>query len=196
MKTDYFPSQPPHFRPARAHFPSPLLLFLCSSHAIAHTRIRLFSVFIFTSSPSGAKHCATAHYRVKKLQQFAFTFYFTSCKQKANSSKNQHLQKPTQRITTQAIERVKAISQFAFTLILFIHKKIIPFGEEVNIKVENDWTRPREVGVFAKGLAKTPWQKVLKIRNALSHFGHERGSPRKAVLQLSTRHDQHHCRQA
>ena len=90
------------------------------------------------------------------MQQFAFTFYFTSRKQKANASKNQHLQKPTQRITTQAIERVKAISRIAFTLILFMHKKISPFGEEVNIKVENHWTRPRELGVFAMGLAEEP----------------------------------------
>lgn len=37
-----------------------------------------------------------------------------------------------------------------------MHKKITPFGEEVNIKVGNDWTRPRELGVFAIGLAKTP----------------------------------------
>ena len=51
---------------------------------------------------------------------------------------------------------MKAISRIAFTLILFIHKKINPFGEEVNIKVENDWTRPRELGVFAIELAKEP----------------------------------------
>ena len=70
------------------------------------------------------------------------------------------MQKPTQRITTQAIERVKAISRFAFTLILFIHKKIIPFGEEVNTKVENDWSRPREVGVFAIGYAAA-WRLLL-----------------------------------
>lgn len=37
-----------------------------------------------------------------------------------------------------------------------MHKKINPFGEEVNIKVENDWTRPRELGVFAIGLAEEP----------------------------------------
>lgn len=35
-----------------------------------------------------------------------------------------------------------------------MHKKISLFGEEVNTKVENDWTRPRELGVFAKGLAE------------------------------------------
>ena len=34
-----------------------------------------------------------------------------------------------------------------------MHKKISPSGEEVNIKVENDWTRPRELGVLAKGYA-------------------------------------------
>jgi hypothetical protein len=67
------------------------------------------------------------------------------------------LQKSTQQTTTQAIERVKAISRIAFTLILFMHKKIRPFGEEVNIKVENDWTRPRELGVFAMGYA-TAWR--------------------------------------
>ena len=94
------------------------------------------------------------------MQQFAFTFYFTSCKQKANASKNQHLQKPTQQTSTQAIERVKAISRIAFTLILFMHKKISPSGEEVNIKVENDWTRPRELGVFAIGYAAA-WRLLL-----------------------------------
>ena len=51
---------------------------------------------------------------------------------------------------------MKAFSRIAFTLILFMHKKISPFGEEVNIKVENDWTRPRELGVFAMGLAEEP----------------------------------------
>jgi hypothetical protein len=63
------------------------------------------------------------------------------------------LQKATQQTTTQSIERVKAISRIAFTLISFMHKKISPFGEEVNTKVENDWTRPRELGVFSKGYA-------------------------------------------
>ena len=49
---------------------------------------------------------------------------------------------------------MKAILRIAFTLILFMHKKISPFGEEVNTKVENSWTRPREVGVFAIRLAE------------------------------------------
>ena len=43
-------------------------LFILSSRAIAHTRIRLFSVFTFTSSPRDTKRCATAHYRVKEMQ--------------------------------------------------------------------------------------------------------------------------------
>jgi hypothetical protein len=107
---------------------------------------------------------------VKEKQQFTFTFCFTSRKRKANASKNQHLQKATQQTTTQSIERVKAISRIAFTLILFMHKKISPFGEEVNIKVENDWTRPRELGVFAIGLAKTPWQKSTKNQKCALSF--------------------------
>jgi hypothetical protein len=65
---------------------------------------------------------------------------------------------------------VKAISRIAFTLILFIHKKINPFGEEVNIKVENSWMRPREVGVFAKGLAEEPWQKSTKNQKCALSF--------------------------
>ena len=84
--------------------------------------------------------------------------------------KSQHLQKVIQQTTTQTIERVKAISRIAFTLILFMHKKINPIGEEVNIKVENDWTRPREVGVFAIGLAKTPWQKSTKKQKCALSF--------------------------
>jgi hypothetical protein len=80
------------------------------------------------------------------------------------------LQKATQQTTTQSIERVKAISRIAFTLILFMHKKISPFGEEVNIKVENDWTRPRELGVFASPMAKTPWQKSTKNQKRTLSF--------------------------
>lgn len=38
-----------------------------SSRAIAHARIRLFSVFTFTSSPRGTKRCATAYYGVKEM---------------------------------------------------------------------------------------------------------------------------------
>ncbi len=133
------------------------------SRAIAYTRIRLFSVFVFTPSPPLCKSLYHCTLEVKEKQQFTFTFCFTSRKRKANASKNQHLQKVTQQTTTQSIERVKAISRIAFTLILFIHKKINPFGEEVNIKVENDWTRPREVGVFAKGLAEEPWRRSTKV---------------------------------
>jgi len=134
----------------------------CVLRAIAYTRIRLFSVFVFTPSPIGTKRCATAHYRVKKLQQFAFTFCFTSCKRKVNASKKQHLQKPIQQTTTKTIERGKAISPVAIPPLLFMHKKISPFGEEVNIKVENHWTRPRELGVFAIGLAEEPWLRSAK----------------------------------
>ena len=70
---------------------------------------------------------------------------------------------------------MKAILRIAFTLILFMHKKISPFGEEVNTKVENSWTRPREVGVFAIGLAEEPWRRSAKIqKHTIFFLDHER----------------------
>ena len=56
MKTDYFPFQLPHFRPARAHSPSPplFLFFLARDRAHAHPAIFGFYLHLFTYPPQNA----------------------------------------------------------------------------------------------------------------------------------------------
>ena len=60
MKTDYFPPQPPYFRPARAHFPSPLLFFLlffARDRARAHSAVFDFYLHFFTARHKTLFHC-------------------------------------------------------------------------------------------------------------------------------------------
>lgn len=56
MKTDYFPFQLPHFRPASAHFPSPpvLSLSLARDRAHAYPAIFGFCLHLFTHPPQNA----------------------------------------------------------------------------------------------------------------------------------------------
>ena len=59
MKTDYFPFQLPHFRPASAHFPSPpvLSLSLARDRAHAHPAVFGFYLHFFTERRKTLCHC-------------------------------------------------------------------------------------------------------------------------------------------